>query len=341
MPRAPLVGQRIRKRRQELGETQAALAARLGISSSYLNLIEHNKRPISGKLLHRIAATIGLDSRALAGTEEDRLIAELGEVAADAAQLGINVSADTAGDIVSNNPEAARAMLGLYRAYREARVRSDLLGERLGEDSFLAEASQQILTLITTIRSYAEILKDYGDLSDEERSRFATTLVDEAEALATRATDMFDFMSGRGDRRSGASPREEIEDFISDRSNYFPRLEDAAERTLALLPAGATLESMSDLLRRRHGISVQRKPAIELAPGSDRPDDATFFLSDSLGRGHTHFQVARLFGTLEYGDILDALIDGAVLASSEAKARLRRTLAGYFAAALMMPYAPF
>ena len=39
----------------------------------------------------------------------------------------------------------------------------------LGEDSFVAEASHQILALITTIRSYAEILKDYGDLSAAER----------------------------------------------------------------------------------------------------------------------------------------------------------------------------
>jgi signal transduction histidine kinase len=63
-------------------------------------------------------------------------------------------------------------IVALYRAYREARLRSDLIGERLGEESFLAEASNQILALITTIRSYSEILKDYGDLSDAERHEF-------------------------------------------------------------------------------------------------------------------------------------------------------------------------
>ena len=78
--RAP-IGQRIRKRRQELRRSQAALAAEVGISASYLNLIEHNKRTIGGALLHRIAETLALDSRALAGTEEARLIAELAEVA--------------------------------------------------------------------------------------------------------------------------------------------------------------------------------------------------------------------------------------------------------------------
>ena len=341
MPRAPLVGKRIRKRRQELGEAQSTLAARLGISSSYLNLIEHNKRPIGGALLHRIAATIGLDNSALAGTEEYRLIAELYEVAADSAQLGVTLTEDSAREIVANNPEAARAILGLYRAYREVRARTDFLGERLGQDSFLAETSQQILSLITTIRAYAEILKDYGDLSDADRSRFSVTLVDETEALATHAAGMFDFMSGKDARPPRASPREEVEDFISDRANHFPDLEQAAERTLAVAPDDLSIGTLSDLLQRRHGVGVERRSAIELAPRGERLDGHTFLLSGSLERANARFRLARLFGSLEYGDRIDALVDGAALATPEARARLQRTLAGYYAAALIMPYAPF
>lgn len=341
MPRAPLIGQRIRKRRQELGEAQSTLAARLGISSSYLNLIEHNKRPIGGALLHRIAATIGLDNSALAGTEEDRLIAELCEAAADFAHFGINMTEDSARGIVANNPEAARAILGLYRGYREVRARTDLLGERLGEDSFLAEISQQILTLITTIRAYAEILKDYGDLSDADRSRFSATLADETETLATRVARMFDFMSGRSAHRTHASPREELEDFVSDNANYFPGLEEAAERTLALMPGELSIATLSDLLQRHHGVRVERRPAIELAPHGERLDGHTLLLSESLERANARFRLARLFGSLEYRDTIDALIDGAPPVSPEGRARLRWTLAGYYAAALMMPYAPF
>ena len=176
----PPVGQRIRKQRKELGRSQAEVAGKVGISASYLNLIEHNKRAIGGALLNRIAGALGLDSRALAGTEEARLIAELGEVAADSAHIGSGITSDDAREIVATSPKAARAILGLYRAWREARLISDLIGERLGEDTFLAEASHQILALITTIRSYSEILKDYGDLSADERTRFIATLVGES-----------------------------------------------------------------------------------------------------------------------------------------------------------------
>ena len=62
---------------------------------------------------------------------------------------------------------------------------------------------------------------------------------------------MFDFLSGRGARRPRPAPREEIEDFISDHANHFPRLEQAAEKTVATLPSGqSTLESLRDHLER-------------------------------------------------------------------------------------------
>lgn len=339
MARAP-VGQRIRKRRQQLGISQLALAASIGISPSYLNLIEHNKRAIGGALLNRIAEAIDLDSRALAGTEEARLIAELGEMASDPGLAG-GWAPEMPAEVVAASPEAARAILAVYRAYREARIRSDMMSERLGEESFLAEASRQILTLITTIRSYAEILKDYGDLTDAERRRFVATLVEESETLAASAGDMFDFLGGRGARRPRPSPQEEVDDFVSDRANYFPVLEKAAEETHNALNAPAAVEILGARLRARHGISIERVPADTLGASPERVEKRNFMLSDELQRQSVRFRLARLIGSLEYGDTLDKLVGSARLSSVAGSQRLRRALAGYFAAALLMPYVPF
>ncbi|MEO0361936.1 MAG: helix-turn-helix transcriptional regulator, partial [Pseudomonadota bacterium] len=44
-------GLRIREKRRELGVKQNALAARVGVSAAYLNLIESNKRGVGGALL--------------------------------------------------------------------------------------------------------------------------------------------------------------------------------------------------------------------------------------------------------------------------------------------------
>jgi predicted transcriptional regulator/transcriptional regulator with XRE-family HTH domain len=341
MTRAP-VGHRIRKRRQEVGKSQQGLASEVGISASYLNLIEHNKRAIGGALLHRIAAAVGLDSRSLAGTEEARLIAELGEVAADAGSIGVELSASEAADLVAHHPRAARAILGLYRAYRETRLRSDYLGERLGEDTFLFEASNQILALITTIRSYSEILQDYGDLSEDERIGFVNTLVAEAETLTARAGDMFDFLGGRGARRPRPAPREEIEDFISDHANHFPRLELAAEATAARLQSGQTsLEALRTYCEETLGIAVRFVPASAVTPAGERLDGETFFVSDELAHASVRFRLARLIGVKQHGALIGEIAARAALSAPDANPRLIKALASYFAGALLMPYEPF
>ena len=56
-------GTRIRQYRRDMGVTQAALARKVGISPSYLNLIEWNKRPIAGTLLRKIAEALDLTGR--------------------------------------------------------------------------------------------------------------------------------------------------------------------------------------------------------------------------------------------------------------------------------------
>ncbi|MDE2581457.1 MAG: helix-turn-helix transcriptional regulator, partial [Rhodospirillales bacterium] len=44
--RRPQIGRTVRRLRSEAGLTQQALASRLGISASYLNLIEHEQRGV-------------------------------------------------------------------------------------------------------------------------------------------------------------------------------------------------------------------------------------------------------------------------------------------------------
>src|SRR5918912_1537868 len=68
-----LIGRTVRRLRQEKGLAQQALAARLGISASYLNLIEHDQRKVSGTLLIKLAETFHVDLAALSGVQERRL----------------------------------------------------------------------------------------------------------------------------------------------------------------------------------------------------------------------------------------------------------------------------
>jgi XRE family transcriptional regulator, fatty acid utilization regulator len=62
-------GHAVRRLRRKLGLSQAAMAEALGVSPSYLNLVERNQRPISATLMLRLAETYDYDPRQLAASE--------------------------------------------------------------------------------------------------------------------------------------------------------------------------------------------------------------------------------------------------------------------------------
>src|SRR5438046_10253196 len=79
----PRLGAKVRALRRRESLSQAKMAERLGISASYLNLIEHNQRPLSAQVLLRLAQEFQLDLKSFAGGEDERLVADLLEALGD------------------------------------------------------------------------------------------------------------------------------------------------------------------------------------------------------------------------------------------------------------------
>jgi predicted transcriptional regulator/transcriptional regulator with XRE-family HTH domain len=116
-----LIGRTVRRLRAERGLSQQALATRLGISASYLNLIEHDQRAVTASLLIKLGETLRVDLGELSGTQERQLEVGLREAFADPL-LGADNVADTEVEaLAASSPNAARAVLTLYRAWRVAR----------------------------------------------------------------------------------------------------------------------------------------------------------------------------------------------------------------------------
>ncbi len=88
MAKTGLTGSRIRDRRVMMGLRQADLARQAGISASYLNLIEHNRRRIGGKLLLDIAAVLGAEPAHLTEGAEAALVATLRDAASASPRAG-------------------------------------------------------------------------------------------------------------------------------------------------------------------------------------------------------------------------------------------------------------
>ena len=116
-----MIGRTVRRLRQDRGLTQQNLAERLGISASYLNLIEHDQRSVTASLLFKLADLLRVDLADLSGSAERQMETGLREVFADPMLGADAVPEAELGVLAGSSPNAARAILALYRAWRVAR----------------------------------------------------------------------------------------------------------------------------------------------------------------------------------------------------------------------------
>ena len=110
------LGIKVRSMRRREKLTQSDLAARLEISPSYLNLIEHQQRPLPAHLLVKLATIFKVDLNAFADDTPSRLAADLQEVFGDATFEEHPVTTTDMRELADNTP-LARAVLALYQAY--------------------------------------------------------------------------------------------------------------------------------------------------------------------------------------------------------------------------------
>ncbi len=113
-----LIGRVVRRLRSERALSQQALATRLGISPSYLNLIEHDQRAVTASLLIKLAETLRVDLGALSGAQERQLELGLREAFSDPLLGADAVPEAEIAAMAGASSNAARAVLARYRAWR-------------------------------------------------------------------------------------------------------------------------------------------------------------------------------------------------------------------------------
>ncbi|GBQ35218.1 DUF2083 domain-containing protein [Gluconacetobacter azotocaptans] len=113
------IGRIIRRLRTERSLSQQGLATRLGISSSYLNLIEHDQRSVTASLLIKLTRALDVSIETLSGIDEQRLEGLLQEALCDPLLGAHGVPAPEIAALAAQ-PDAARAVLTLHQAFRAA-----------------------------------------------------------------------------------------------------------------------------------------------------------------------------------------------------------------------------
>ncbi|WPZ04816.1 short-chain fatty acyl-CoA regulator family protein [Blastomonas marina] len=262
-----LGGAALRRIRRREGLTQAAMADRLDISPSYLNLLERNRRPISARLMVSLAEAFDFDPRDLRQEEQVGGIDGLRRRLADERFADLQIDREDVVEWLSAAPQAAVAFARLFDA-----------GAAGG---------------------------------------------------------------GSADQSPAIEVRREIERW----RNHFADLDHAAEALADELRLSTSdlFAALSTRLREKHQLSVRIVPG-EVIPGLVRRLDfhaRQLQLSEMLPPHSRTFQLALEMAQLEARELLASLSEAGDFSSDQARTLYRRHLAGYYAAALIMPYGRF
>ena len=165
-------GARLRHLRRERGLTQSEAAEALGLSASYLNLLERNQRPVTARVLLALAEAFDVDVRAFANDSDRQLLLDLQEAAADPVIETIALDRMELNELADAHPRAAEAFAKMYQAYRESSAATADLATRLTGPG-------------ASLGGTGTILEDVRDAIDA-RQNYYPELEQAAEALITK-----------------------------------------------------------------------------------------------------------------------------------------------------------
>ncbi|MDX3900951.1 MAG: short-chain fatty acyl-CoA regulator family protein [Sphingobium sp.] len=233
----------------------------------------------------------------------------------------------------NQRPLTADMLLRLARTYRMDM--SELAGDGGAEQTARLQAvlkDPMFGDIDLPALASADVAVNYPGIT-EALLRVYTAYREEHLALADRG-------AAGAALEDAADPVADSRRFLAARRNSFPALDEAAE---ALAARVAEAGGAAGWLKAAHGLRVRRLPSDVMAGSMRRLDkhrDAVL-LDEGLDGAGQAFQLALQIVYLELRRPIDLLLRDGQFSGPEGERLTRRALAGYAAAALLMPYGAF
>jgi XRE family transcriptional regulator, fatty acid utilization regulator len=180
------LGARLKRLRRDLGLTQTRMAEDLGVSPSYLNLLERNQRPVTAQVLLRLAEAYDLDLKSLSADPESASATGLTEVFSDQMFRDLGVARHEVAEVADSAPGVSEAIVRLYRAYLDQRRLADL--GQLGRPEEGAGPAP-VVTPSDWIRDYIQSQKNYFAELEEAAEQMVAELAYEPQDFASAARE--------------------------------------------------------------------------------------------------------------------------------------------------------
>jgi hypothetical protein len=179
------LGARLKRLRRDLGLTQTRMAEDLGVSPSYLNLLERNQRPVTAQVLLRLAEAYDLDLKTLSSDPESASATGLAEVFSDQMFRDLGVARHEITEVAESAPGVSEAIVRLYRAYLDHRKLSEIGAVGRPEDG--TEAA--LVTPSDWVRDFIQAQKNHFPELEEAADALVAELRPEPQAFAGAARE--------------------------------------------------------------------------------------------------------------------------------------------------------
>ncbi len=207
-----------------------------------------------------------------------------------------------------------------------AEMREVTMDRDLGVDMDVADVADMVAAYPSFARALVNLHRRY---------RLTTT------QLAAATEDRYSDGSGSG---SITMPHEEVRDYFYQRQNYLHELDTAAEDLTAKMRMhrGDLAGELANRLTTVHGVRIVRRIDLgDTVLHRFDPATKTLEMGNHLSRGQQVFKMAAELAFLEFGELIDKLVDEGMFTSDESHTLARLGLANYFAAATVLPYRQF
>jgi hypothetical protein len=183
------IGGKLRRLRQDKRLTQIQMAEALEISPSYLNLLESNQRPVTVRVLLKLAEKFQVDLNSLAGDDDERLTSSLMEAFSDPMFDAADVKASDIRDMAGAYPALGRAILDLYESYKRSPggSRAMNVGEDSAESPSIAIPSEEVTEFLQ------KRMNHFSDLEEAAEQLW----VDNGLAIHTLQLDLINLLATR------------------------------------------------------------------------------------------------------------------------------------------------
>ncbi len=277
------IGPKIKAFRRQLGLQANKLAEDLGISPSYLNLIEGGKRKIDGDLLLKVCEKLKIQLSDLTTKSDINLANNISELLDDQLFEDLDILGPEVQDLVNTNPKIARALIKLGDNFKQ---------------------------------------KDHE-------------LINKVENLSGKIID----------KRKTSFPGEVISDFLQENKNYFPKLEEFANKIFNKVQKSNRTRyiALCEYLESEYSIIVkdvipeEKKPFSKIYNKSKKELLLSDYHSLETKKLHAAAQIAQEGAMKEINEYLSKF----KFPSNESKKLTQIALLNYCGAAILMPYKLF